>query len=289
MKESQYITPRLGRGSIFVLGLTLIAGVTISAAFLRRFGSETIYAYSETDVLARFRFLMCLTGMTYGLCVGIGWLTTIIESRYLRWSVRAISVICLATIQQQLGTESWVQGLASLGGLMCCQCMLFHWIGVPNWTSAPDQANARPEVRQNQFGIGDIVIANTCTAILLAIVIRYPTPINPLGYWLILGVFWLVGPVIAACAALSLLHREGMSVGLLSLSFVLALGGVAGLTTAELVLGEPSQAPSDLVIGINASLYGLIMIGYLVTFVLFCIAAKTDVVVTPETRAELDI
>jgi hypothetical protein len=288
MKESQYITPRLGRGSIFILGLMLIAAIALSAAYLRHVGSNTLISDSLAE--SQFSFLMWLTGMTYGLAAGISWLATIVKSRFLRWAVRAGAVIVLAAAQQHLGTESWLRGLSNLGGLVSCQCMLFHWLGVPNWTTVDPARDTADALGNVQFGIGDIVIATTGIALLLAIAIRYQTPINPLGYWLVLVLFWIVGPLISACTAMSILQQRGMSVGLLAIAILLAVGGVAGLAAAEwLLIGVGQGTEASKTLAINVSLYGRIVLAYLFTFALFGMAAKTDIVVATETEAELDI
>jgi hypothetical protein len=288
MKETKYITPQLGRRSVFILGLMFIAAITFSAAYLRNLNTNTLI--SESLALSHFRYLMWLTGMTYGLAAGVCWFATIVNARYLRWLTRAATVIVLAVAQQRLGMENWLRSLSNLGGLVFFQCMLFYWLGVPNWQTDRGHLTISKESRKGQFGIGDIVIATTCIAFLFAIAIRYRAPIDPLGYWLVLGLFWLIGPLIAACTALSFLNRGGLSIGLLAFAILLAVCGIAGLTAAELLLIDSVRGGRPIAnVGINASFYGRIILSYLLTFVLFCIVAKTDTIAPPETDAELDI
>lgn len=280
MQESQYIKPRLGRGAIFILGLIFIAAITATAAYLRQVGTTTVVY--ESLARSQIRWLMWLTGMSYGLAAGAFWLATILKGRYLRWVVRAATVIVVAAAQQHLGTEGWLFSLSNLGGLVCCQCMLFHWLGVPNWTTGKRLLTSGEGLRKTQFGIGDIVTATTCIALLLAIAIRFQTAIDPLGYWLVFTLFWINGPLITGCVALLILNQQGLSVGLLALVALLVACGILGLAAAEW-----HAAGSDL--AINASLYTRVVLSYVLTFVLFCVAAKTDIVVVTETEAELDI
>jgi hypothetical protein len=280
MKEAKYITPRLGRRSGFVLGLMCIGAITLCAGYLRNLNANTLV--SESLALSQFRYLMWLTGMTYGVAAGVCWLATIVDARYVRWMARAGTVVLLSLVQERLGMENWLRSLSNLGGLVFFQCLLFYRLGVPNWMTGEGRVATNNALRKGQFGIGDIVIATTCIAFLLAIAIRYRTPVDPLGYWLVLTLFWLVGPLIAACTALSFLNRQGLSIGLLAIAVLLAVGGIAGLTAAELLLIDSRQGPATVTVGINPSFYGRIILGYLLTFVLFCIVARTDRIDTPE-------
>lgn len=281
MKEAKYVAPRLGRRSGFIFGLMCLGAIALCAGYLQNLNANTLV--SESLTLSQFRYLMWLTGMTYGVAAGVCWLTTIVDARYVRWLARAGTVLLLSLVQERLGMDNWLRSLSNLGGLVCFQCMLFYRLGVPNWVTGEGRLATDTAARKGQFGIGDIVIATTCIAFLLAIAIRYRTPVDPLGYWLVLTLAWLVGPLIAACTALSLMNRQGLSIGLLAIAVLLAVAGIAGLTAAELLLIDSRQGgPTSFTARINASFYGRIIVGYLLTFVLFCIVARTDRIVTPE-------
>jgi hypothetical protein len=255
---------------------TLLAAIALLVAHVRRIdsGSQVVAApVSFADAYAQAASRTWMIGMTYGLASGGCWLATVIQARWKRWTVRAGSVLLLALVQSRLSASGGLAPLANLGGLVCAQCLLFAGLRIPDWSMVEPDSTAGGRPRRWQFGSGDLVIATTCAAILLAIAIRFPSPIDPLPYWLVLCVFWQVAPLIAYCTARGLLSRGLVDAGLwLGLAVLLAAGIAIVLAAAESRLSEVSEQTAWQ----SAALYARLMASHGMWFALFGIAARVQ-------------
>ncbi len=232
---------------------------------------------------------MLLLGLCYGVASGLCWLATAIANPFARYLVRVILLIAIACAANQIATENWLRNLSSIGGFLIGQCLVFFTLRVPDWEPraiCPGQSSAAVESRR-QFGIGDVVIATTSIALLLAIVIRYLTPIESASYWLVMALVWGIGPLIAACLDLAVLSRNAIgSIGLALLGLTLAISGTIGLSIAEYRIAEAIASVSE-----GIARYGLIMLGYLIAVAIFGIAGRIQSAAEPNTEAtpaELD-
>ena len=259
MTQARYLTPRLGRRSASILGILLAAAIGLGAGYATsarrgvRIEAPESYAY--------FILLVGLMGISYGLAVGASWMATLISAPYLRWVVR-LAVVVLATLaQQSLRTESLLRDLTSVGGLVFSQCLIFAWLRIPGWRSANDGETERE--RSLQFGVGDVLIATTCVALLLAAATRYAPPIDSARYWLVLCAVWVVAPLVAAMVTRCVLSVRfvGSGLGYLISATLLAGLWISGLTVAELSIPAPSFLRSA---AITAGLYGSMVIGFCV-------------------------
>jgi hypothetical protein len=166
--------------------------------------------------------------------------------------------------------------MANLGGLVFLQAILFAWLRVPEWefASARDSSNDE-DPKRFQFAIGDIVAGTTCVALLLGIVIRHPAPTHPSWYWSVLVLFWLVGPLIAACIVRSLLGQQDRQRQLADLAIAIGLmvASITGLAAAEIFLLSPGITLKPEVTRAVLALYGQLILGYGITFAVFPLAA----------------
>ncbi len=227
-----------------------------------------------------------LAGLCYGIASGLCWLATAIENPFVRYVLRVILLIAVAFASNQIGTNNWMRNLSNIGGLLIGQCLVFFTLRVPDWEPRvvrPGRSSASVESRR-QFGIGDVVIATTSIALLLAIIIRYLTPIESVRYWLVMTCVWGIGPSIAACLALAALSRNAMrGIGLAFLGLVLAVSGTVGLAVAEFKLG--GAIPS---ISFGISMYGLTMLGYCAVVAIIAIAGRIQPATEPAAEATPD-
>ena len=232
---------------------------------------------------------MLLLGLCYGVASGLCWLATAIANPFARYLARVILLIALAFAANQIATENWLRNLSNIGGFLIGQCLMFFTLRVPDWEPRvirPVQSSASLESRR-QFGIGDVVITTTSIALLLAIVIRYLTPIESASYWLVMVLVWSIGPSIAACLDLAALSQNASgSISLSLLGLMLAASGIIGLSIAEYKIAEAIASVSE-----GISHYGLIMLGYLLGVAIFAIAGRIQSAaepITEATSAELD-
>ncbi len=229
---------------------------------------------------------MLLLGSCYGVASGLCWLATAVENPYVRYVVRFVLLIAVAFASNQIGTENWMRNLSNVGGFLIGQSLLFFTVRVPDWelqVVRPDRSSALLESRR-QFGIGDVIIVTTSIALLLAIIIRYLTPIESVSYWLVMVVVWCIGPTIAACLGLAALSRNaGRCVGLALLGLMLAVSGTFGLSVVEYKIGGAIQS-----ISAGISLYGFIMLGYFIVVAIFAIAGRMQPAAEPTAETTPD-
>ncbi|MFK8114857.1 MAG: hypothetical protein AB8B91_21830 [Rubripirellula sp.] len=234
--SSKYVTPRFGPWAI---GMLCVLGISIWLIYRKH---QSLAGEELISTEGRFTSLLALSlwfsGVIYGLASAACWLATVVKDRYLRWLVRVIAVACLAWLSVDVQTEvkgtQWLEESLNLSGVVLLQCILFFWMKVPSWSAAGrlDQDVSR------QFGIGDIVVLTTMVAIVFAMAIRYSTPIEPLRYWSVLVLAWLLQPLIAATVALGVLHRHRLAGAFLLLTAIMGAGvGAVGLAFAELQWG----------------------------------------------------
>jgi hypothetical protein len=134
--------------------------------------------------------------------------------------------------------------------------------------------------RHHQFQIADVIIATTSIALLLAIGIRYATPIDSFQYWLVMGLFWLVGPMIAASLfAATMSQRTDTGIGMGILAAILAAGAALAFSFAENLADENSLSWS-----FRLRFYACILLGYFVTLLVVGIAGRAE----PRTTATME-
>lgn len=230
-----------------------------------------------------FTRAMLLLGMCYGVASGLCWLATAIDNPFARYVIRLIVLIVAAFACNKIGTEDWMRNLSNIGGFLIGQSLLFFTLRVPDWEPSvvrPSQSSASVE-SPRQFGIGDVVIATTSFALLLAIIIRYLTPIESASYWLVMTFVWAIGPLIAACLGLAALSRTVMvSVGLTLLGLMLGASGTVGLAVADYRIAQ--MIPS---ITFGVSKYGLMMLGFVIVVSVTAIAGRIQPAAEPTTDA----
>jgi hypothetical protein len=281
MQQSKYITPRLGRRSVAIVTLGCMTVFFLIAQYRN---AEP----SWVEPQQRLARAMLLLGLCYGVASGLCWLATAIENPFARYVVRVILLIAVAFASNQVGTENWLRNLSNIGGFLIGQSLIFFTLPVPDWEPRvvrPGRSSASVGLRR-QFGIGDVVIATTSIALLLAIIIRYLTPIESVRYWLVMTLVWGIGPSIAACLGLAALSRNAKAgVGLSLLGLMLAVGGTVGLALAEskLAVAESKIAGAASSISFGVSMYGLIMLGYFIAVTVIAIAGRIEPAAEPAT------
>lgn len=241
MKEMKYVTPRLGILSACILCVMGFWIFVLQHEFQEYLQQHDLF----TEKAQQFNTIsiISLSGIVFGLATTGCWLTTILQSRFVRWIVRIGiigSAVLLSCQFPTLEKTNWLRELINFSGLALTQCILFFWIGVPNWKRV-NQDDYEQDTKR-QYGIGDIVITTTVVAILLATGIRYAAPIAPLTYWLVLVVCWCVLSFLAAgiiFGVLGLTHaRQFISLGGV---MVMATAGVFALSFAEILSENPAN------------------------------------------------
>lgn len=262
MTKSTYITPRLGRRAVVILGVWLMVNVGAASMLWSQ--------HTPDEAVVRFRVIFWLIGVTYGYAAGLGWIATLASHTFSRFGVRLLVVAASACVLTLLASNSWLRHLSNLCGLLIFQTIGFFLLRVPDWQWATvDRPRDATSLPRRQFQIVDVIIATTSVALLLAVGIRYATPINATHYWLVMVLFWLVSPVIGASLfAASLAERfekrliMGIAAGILATTAAGALSFAQTLTA-----GSPS-------LDVSLRFYACILFGYFMTLLVVGIAGR---------------
>lgn len=264
MQQSEYITPRIGRRSVAIVSICCLVVCVLIAQYQR---SAVVWGEPQRQSARA----MLLLGSCYGVASGLCWLATAMNSPWARCVVRMTLLIATAYASTQVGTENWLRHLSGIGGFLFGQCLMFFALGVPDWetqSERADRSSALPRVRQ--FGTGDVIVATTAVALLLAIIIRYLTPIESTIYWLVMVLVWIVGPSISACVGLAALSRHAnRGMGLYGIGLLLAIGGTYGIAIAEYRIKGAVSSVAD---GFFA--YAPIVVGYFFMVLMVVIAGR---------------
>ncbi len=149
-------------------------------------------------------------GLVYGLVSQCAWMAGCIDRQPRRWSAAmAITVVGAVLMAIHIGTRStqfvasnrlvdFLQQLAHLSGVVIAQSVLFYFLGIVTWRH---RGVIRPNSRPAQFSVLHLVVLTLAVAVLLAIAMRYPTPIHASRYWAVWLGIWIGMPTIAAAGA----------------------------------------------------------------------------------------
>ncbi|WP_145169251.1 hypothetical protein [Rubripirellula lacrimiformis] len=249
---------------------------------------------------------LIIVGVVYGTCSGLIWMISCLPRAWARYLARFAVVVSMAAILNFWGTHDWLKNLSNMGGLALSQCTIFLILQVPGWrwgSAMPADPGPGDLYGRRQFQISDVVVATTCTAFLYAAVVRYVAPVAAAQYWLVTMAIWGIGPVIAACLHFSILvssrsKRIGLAIG----GVVLAFAGTLGLAIAQasasslqfpslrLPIGEGPgtavAARTAVHVGDATPFYGALMIGFVVTLVMFSAAGRLEAIFVRSTGQE---
>lgn len=236
MSEPKYVQPVIGRRSLGLLTLMLLGTLALWVDYYLRDGK------SDTPQVQTYSH--CLLGLVWGWTSASCWIASAMELRYLRWGSMAVIAAVFSIALQTLSEGLYIRYFSGLGGLILFQTLAYHLLRVPRWRK---RALGKDEVvvRTAQFGIGEIIAATTCIAVLFSIAIRYRGEgIDPVSYWLTLTAFWCLAPLMSASMIFAVLSQRGprAAAGLVLLSLLFTAGCAAGLTTAQLWLADLSWA-----------------------------------------------
>jgi hypothetical protein len=239
MRQENHITPKLGVWSVLILSM-LFLGLFVLYRNFALLGDRT---YWDTDDWTH-RYVLLAGGIT-GLLCSVNWIASAFGNPFLRWTLRMSMVFVLAQFMHMLNSDGWIQNALDLSGIVVFQSVVFFALHVPDWKNGFGNGENVVVSSRRQFGIGDIVIATTLIAILLAIGTRLKSPANVAGYWAVLLGAWAITSVIAACVAKAVLSKTvTRSIALLVIAGGLAIGGIYGLAFAESAFGWPAEVAS---------------------------------------------
>jgi hypothetical protein len=265
MAKTTYITPSLGRKAMAILGVWLLVNIAIASILRTPDG--------ELEIGLRFSINVWLVGVTYGFASGVCWIATIARNTFSRFGIRLFVVAASACLMTLFTDDSWFFYVSNLCGLLIFQTILVFLLRIPDWEFlAIDPEMDATGQQHHQFQIADVIIATTSIALLLAIGMRYATPIDSLDYWLVVGLIWLVGPMIAAslfAATMSQRTEKGMGMGILAA--MLAATTAGALSYAETLADENSLAWYY-----SLLFYACILLGYFVTLLVVGIAGRAE-------------
>lgn len=291
MQNSDYLTPKLGRRSVVIVALCC---ALVHFLVTKYHNVDGAWGQPWWAIDAA----MFAKGCCYGLGLGLCWIATVNINPFVRFILRILLVPLVAVELRQLGTEDWLFNLSNIGGWLIAQSLWFSMLRVSDWQlvggrSKLGHAESNADTSR-QFGIGDVVIATTSIALLLAVVIRYGPKIDSSAYWLVLLFVWAVGPLIAAAfATAALAYQSRETIALLCIGLLLLAGATAGLSVADYTLGgleKPVSEGKATFQGILAR-YGSILVGCSVMFVMVAIAGRmqsNSLQSTESTPLELD-
>ena len=270
MRRREHVTPRLG-----VLSLCIITATCFTVACIHQLFN---FFWHDPPFVAEqlTKYSVAVIGCIYGLALAMSWVASAIPSRIACWLAR-IFIICVASLfNAMLSGEVWLHAAIDLSGLVLAQSFAFFAFKIPNWILA-HQAATPP---RRQFAIGDVVMATTAVAIILAGGARYQlTGIHPNDFWWIIILAWIACASIATLIASGLL--QSLKVGSLRLAIAGALcyGCAYGLAFAEVSNGAPSKLFDDFFV-----LYLGIVGGMAATFSAAALAGR----VQPSTESSAD-
>jgi hypothetical protein len=238
MNDSTYLTPRLGGKSL------AIATVWVAVCLAPTLSIEPSDAFGGFSWEAMTR-LGILFGIGFGLASSLSWVATVLQNRILRVTVRILLVAFFASLLDRFGPGDWIQHSIDLAGLLIVQSIYFSRGRIPDWrmpagTDSAPIAGPGSEVGGAvgktglQYHISDLLALTTGIALLLGLAIRYVVPTEGTFYWFVMFGFWLLLPLVAACAARASLAAAQITTRLhvLSAVWVASLLGV-GLWVAE--------------------------------------------------------
>ena len=161
MKQSRYVTPRIGIISVLSAVLGMIA---IRALWDNDFSLQFPLDLGTTAHLTAI-------GGLYGIVGGLCWMLTVVPNVIFRWILRLGVVVVGTAVELSLsGADGWVTELVlrwtiNLGGLMISQTVIFILLGIPawQWRDAAEPTSKRP-----RFTIGAVLVLTLCVAMLLA-------------------------------------------------------------------------------------------------------------------------
>jgi hypothetical protein len=276
MHQTKFIQPRLEGRSLSLLAVLLLASLFLFTDYGQRL--LKLATPEPADGLASEYYGYFLIGLMYGWTATGCWLLSVVDRRYLRWFAQLAVVVLVAYAAIIVsGEPRFGYYFSSMGGLVFAQTLAYHLLNVPPW-QPPRARPTSPRVEltrpRRQFGIGEIIAATTCIAVLFAIAIRSQRPgITSSQYWLVLIGFWALAPLMSASVVFGVLNRRGLIRTAVWFGLSLLLVGLcaAGLTAAEWWLTDLSFRPfSDFgpreFIMMHAFAYGIIAFSYLLVF-----------------------
>lgn len=280
MRQENHITPKLGVWSVAILS-AMFLGLFI---LYRNFALLSDRAYWDTDDWTQ-RYVLLAGGVT-GLLCSANWIGSALQNPFLRWTLRMSMVFLLAQFMNRMNSDGWIQNALDLSGIAIFQSALFFAFKVPAWENSFASSENTTVSPRRQFGIGDVVIATTLIAILLAIATRLESPVNVAGYWAVLLGTWATASVIAACFAKAVLSKKvTRSIALLAIAVALTVGGVWGLASAEASFGwaadrtasaQKVQEQFDAHVLLYGKIASVFSVAILVTAIAGCVQASTE-------------
>ncbi len=247
MQHPNYLTPRLGRKPIAVVTLWCVIQI----------GLYAFHFFDRTDVEYDWELYLklWLTGTTYAMAAGGCWMATALQQVFVRYFARTLLAALAAFVLTKVGTDNLLRHIATMGGLLVLQCILFFLLRLPSWLPLDGKAYSTPD---HQFRIADVIVATTSIALLLSAAIRYSAPIDSFYYWLVSVVLWGLGPVIAGSLFMAMLSRSmRRMVFLLSAALVLTAATVGSVAYSEYLANNRTFG-----IEIILPLYACLMAGF---------------------------
>ena len=240
---------------------------TIAAAFVDRL--------SEGNLLPN----AIAVGGLYGIISGWVWVTSSVEHRLIRLTIR-MTLVGLGSYGILYLTENperiWLKYVTQFGGMVVTQSVLFYFLRIPEWRLGFREANVVTDPspgNRAQFDIADVMLVTIAIAVLLGLAIRYRTPIESSDYWA--GVFglWIFFPLLAALSAICTIpSQNGSRVGQFVSLIALGISGAWVMAKAQMMTSE--NAWGDELFFFNR--YGSIMLGFVFAILIFGIVGRKN-------------
>lgn len=270
MKQSRYVTPRLGILSVLSAVLGMIA---IRALWDNDFSLQFPLDLGTTAHLTAI-------GGLYGIVGGTCWMLTVVRNVVLRWILRLGIVVVGTVVELSLsGADGWVTELVlrwstSLGGLMISQTVIFILLGIPGWQwrDATEPRSKRP-----RFSIGAVLVLTLCVAMLLALAVRYQTSVNSVLYWTGLAGIWVLIPLTSAGVVASMLDRtpsQRLAGAVATVAATLSLAAVGSFAIG--IAEQRADARVDGDWQLWACCYGMMIASSMATMAILSLAGRLD-------------
>ena len=227
--------------------------------------------YTPFPVDIHFDLYGMYIGLFYGIVSQCVWMSSVIRRDLGRWlTVIAISLVGAAFTASEIEHSTYIRESAHLTGMAIAQSILFFLMGIVPWRLGMASQPARPR----QFTLVDISFLTIAVAVLLAVGLRYQTPIDPYEYWTVWIAIWIVLPAMAGIGSFA-------STGSRRWQQLISIGGtlvIAGCGTYGIVAMERMTRDPDRAILMNSfvSTYGSFMLTFAGFSLLFPVAGRLD-------------
>ncbi|MGI9471300.1 MAG: hypothetical protein ACR2NZ_07215, partial [Rubripirellula sp.] len=202
-----------------------------------------LVAWFIVNAFAHFRLTSADAPESASICWHIGiamgfasigsWMATSLENPVKRTSVRLLLALLYVVLVNHVTQSGWIRHGVDIIGLQLSQGVVFFALRIPTWESRRISGGTSKRSRY-QFGIGEIIVMMTFVAVLLALARQYSSPIPGSTYWLVLTLYWIAAPLIAAGYALAgLAPRWAKGLSLLVVAWSLSGLSAAGMSMAE--------------------------------------------------------